>query len=157
LQILEANLTDLEAIVAIEQIAQVLPWSRQALQACFVAGYHNWLARDAAAVQGFVLTRQVLDEIEIMNLAVYPTQQRQGIASALLQQLITHCEQQAVRRIYLEVRQSNVAARQLYQKFGFVLDGIRTAYYRLPHGGMEDAWCMSKTNEIFHLCGKVIV
>lgn len=85
-------------------------------------------------VAGFLVSRQTFEgseaespEREIVNLAVANLFRRKGIASALLRHELS-------RRgtFFLEVRESNVAARALYRKFGFVEVGRRPYYYRYP-------------------------
>lgn len=85
---------------------------------------------------GFLATSTVMDEIEITNLAVAQAYQGQGIARLLLQQL-AECD----GKIFLEVRQSNVAAQKLYQQFGFETYYERQDYYQNP---TEDAILMKR-------------
>jgi ribosomal-protein-alanine N-acetyltransferase len=80
----------------------------------------------------FVVARVVADECELENIVVDSAESRQGIASALLQQLSRAARSQGAKRIFLEVRESNSAARALYEKCGFQRDGERGAYYSDP-------------------------
>ena len=97
-----------------------------------VAGYLSYdclVAEVAGEVAGFlVLRRTHPEETEILNLAVDPAERRRGIASALLRE--------ALRRhsgvFYLEVRESNAAARALYRRCGFREAGVRPKYYEHP-------------------------
>jgi ribosomal-protein-alanine N-acetyltransferase len=88
---------------------------------------------------GFLAARQVADEAEILNVAVLRDFRRKGIASALLVAALEKFRQSATARLYLELRESNLPARALYELHGFVLDGRRKSYYRDPS---EDALCM---------------
>jgi len=87
------------------------------------------------AVAGFLISRTVAGEMEILNLAVAPAFRRQGIARALLENALDGFE----GAVFLEVRQSNVAAQTLYASFGFCLAGLRRNYYDSPK---EDAVVM---------------
>jgi ribosomal-protein-alanine N-acetyltransferase len=87
-------------------------------------------------VLGFVLVRAVADEMEIMNLAVDPDSRLQGIARRLLADAIDEVRRADVKRVYLEVRESNSAARAFYSSAGFVEQGRRKNYYSHP---AEDA------------------
>ena len=91
--------------------------------------YDTWVAEAAGAVAGFVAIRQTgPDEHEILNLAVDLSFRRQGVASTLLRRTMA-----AYRgEVFLEVRESNHAARNLYQKLGFSEVGRRPEYYDHP-------------------------
>lgn len=90
---------------------------------------------------GLIAARQVADEGEILNIAVHPDFRRLGIASALLRATLNQFQHSSVARVFLELRESNLPARALYEQHGFVLSGRRKAYYRQP---TEDALCMHK-------------
>jgi ribosomal-protein-alanine N-acetyltransferase len=92
---------------------------------------------------GYVLLSQVLDEASIHSIAVAPECQRQGLGQLLLNAALAHMQAAGASRCLLEVRQSNTAARRLYERSGFELDGIRKNYYPAPTG-REDALLMSK-------------
>ena len=81
---------------------------------------------------GFVVARIVADECELENIVVSASELRQGIGSALLQELSLAARSRGAKRIFLEVRESNESARRLYTHFGFVQDARREAYYRNP-------------------------
>src|SRR5579883_2655943 len=111
---------DLDAIVAIERVAFTdPPWSRA-----------------SGGGLGDVVACVVVDEAEIANLAVAPERRRTGIGRRLLEAAVTSAVLGGARVLYLEVRESNTAARALYGARGFVLAGRRSDYYRNP---VEDA------------------
>jgi ribosomal-protein-alanine N-acetyltransferase len=76
---------------------------------------------------GFLLTRQVLDEAEILTIGV--TAPRQGIATALLREGLAALRAHGVAAVFLEVAADNAPARALYARFGFVQAGRRRRYY----------------------------
>lgn len=88
---------------------------------------------------GFLAARQAADEAEILNIAVRPDFRRRGIASALLRAALNEFRRSAVARVFLELRESNLPARALYERHGFLPSGRRKAYYHHP---TEDAVCM---------------
>jgi ribosomal-protein-alanine N-acetyltransferase len=99
------------------------------------------IAEFNAEVEGFLVARSLLvAEWEIENVVVAETARRRALGTALvgafLEQVSLHKPPDDQLVVYLEVRESNVAARQLYEKFGFHLDHRRQAYYRFPE---EDA------------------
>ena len=81
---------------------------------------------------GFVAARIVADECEIENIAVKTSELRQGIGSALLEELARIARSRGILRLILEVRESNSGARGLYETVGFQPDGERAAYYSDP-------------------------
>jgi len=88
------------------------------------------------AIAGFIVARVVDSEWEIENIVVNPNSRRQGIAMQLLKEIRGLAESENAAKIFLEVRQSNTAARALYQKCGFKNCGYRGQYYSDPS---EDA------------------
>jgi ribosomal-protein-alanine N-acetyltransferase len=96
-----------------------------------------FMARDrAGAGVGFCSFWRVLDELHINNLAVAPERRRQGVGAALLTRVLQEGARLGATRATLEVRQSNVHARRLYERFGFAVAGVRRGYYTQP---VEDA------------------
>jgi ribosomal-protein-alanine N-acetyltransferase len=94
------------------------------------------IADDGGAVRGYVVAWFVLDEGEIGNLAVVTDARRHGIGARLLDGAIAAVRTARVEALYLEVRDSNAAARALYASRGFAEVGRRREYYRRPK---EDA------------------
>ncbi len=90
------------------------------------------------AAAGFVLTRHVLDEEELLLIAVVPAARRQGVGAALIKHLFTAARQRGTARIYLEMRRGNPAVH-LYSKLGFEPIGERRNYYRMANGERLDA------------------
>jgi ribosomal-protein-alanine N-acetyltransferase len=93
---------------------------------------------EGPAPAGFVLTRYVLDEEELLLIAVIPGARRRGVGAALLEHLFTAARMRGVTRIFLEMRRGNPAI-QLYHKFGFEPIGERRNYYRMANGERVDA------------------
>ena len=76
-------------------------------------------------VCGFIVTRDLAGEVEVLNLATAPENRRQGVATTLIDSIDSE-------DIFLEVRESNVVARKLYEKLGFIVVGTRPEYYDDP-------------------------
>ena len=87
---------------------------------------------------GFALSRQVLDEEELLLIAVKPAWRKQGVATRLLEGLCRAASERGVLRLFLEMRDGN-PAQTFYQNFGFSQIGCRPAYYRNAAGGPIDA------------------
>jgi [ribosomal protein S18]-alanine N-acetyltransferase len=91
-----------------------------------------------AAPAGFILTRYVLDEMELLLIAVAPGARRRGVGAALIDHLFDAARSRGITRIYLEMRRGNPAIG-LYQRFGFEPIGERRNYYRMANGERVDA------------------
>jgi ribosomal-protein-alanine N-acetyltransferase len=87
---------------------------------------------------GFVLTRHVLDEEELLLIAVIPGVRRRGVGSALIEHLFAAARTRGTTRVFLEMRRGNPAIH-LYRKFGFEPIGERRDYYRMANGERIDA------------------
>jgi ribosomal-protein-alanine N-acetyltransferase len=129
----------IDEVLAIEELSFTNPWTRE----MYLAEFENhgvsfcYLARDnARRVVGFCSVWKVVDELHINNLAVAPADRRGGAASALLRRVLAEGASAGANRATLEVRRSNDAARNLYERFGFRVAGVRRAYYTKP---VEDA------------------
>jgi len=85
---------------------------------------------------GFLVANFAVDECELENIVVVASERRKGIARELMRALITTAHEHNATRIFLEVRESNIAARVLYRTCGFTVTGVRKSYYRNPD---EDA------------------
>ncbi len=133
-----ASSADLGGLVALERAAFSDPWTAAQLA--------NTLAQDATIgmviedgaghLAGYLFGSVVLDQAEILTLAVYPTQRRQGLGRRLLDAVLDTMVRRGIRAIWLEVRASNEGARALYAQAGFIASGVRRGYYRRP---VEDA------------------
>ncbi len=99
------------------------------------------IAEEEGDLLGYVWARFVLDEGDIGNVAVAPDFRRRGVGAALLRALLEEAARRQAAVVQLEVRESNLAARRLYEKNGFETVGKRKNYYEKP---AEDAILMSK-------------
>jgi ribosomal-protein-alanine N-acetyltransferase len=127
---------DVTAILAIEtESATAAHWSRNQYEPCF-AHRSILVAEENGNISGFLCARLVANEWEVENIVVAEAARRRGIAHDLLEELMRRANSQEATAIWLEVRESNHPARQLYEKYGFRETGKRRAYYRNPE---EDA------------------
>ena len=99
------------------------------------------LAEKAGRTAGYLLAYTAAEEAEIARIAVVKELQRQGVARALLTELESVCRTEGIRKILLDVRSGNSAARALYENAGYREDGIRQRFYEEPQ---EDAVLMSR-------------
>lgn len=142
--------------MAIEDVARVheidtlsfsMPWPERSYRFEVVENVNSscWVAEalppdGPAEVVGMIVNWIILDEVHIATLAVHPDYRRYGIAHKLLVHGLLEGYQRGGRLAYLEVRAGNLAAQALYQRFGFVVAGVRPRYYK---DNSEDALLMT--------------
>jgi ribosomal-protein-alanine N-acetyltransferase len=134
------ELSDLNAIEAIEQEAYPTPWSRSMFASELAKPTSICLgAFEGRDLVGYVINSRYVDAWHVMNVAVAPEHQRRGVATALLVRLFELTRDDERRGYTLEVRVSNEDAIGLYEKLGFESRGIRRGYYT---DNREDALIM---------------
>ena len=130
---------DIPSLCALEEECFSSPWSATAFEDFFANGCSVCLvALNESKIIGYVGMNLILGDGEITNLAVTENFRRHGVGSLLIGEL---CKTQGAGRLLLDVRLSNTAARALYEKHGFTVDGIRKNFYSKPR---EDAVLMSR-------------
>jgi [ribosomal protein S18]-alanine N-acetyltransferase len=135
---------DLDAVLAIEVQCYSHPWSRGNFIDSLAAGYLAELRIDSAGqLIGYYVAMPGVDEMHLLNLTVAPRHQRRGHARAMLDELRGRALERGDRQLWLEVRQSNEAARALYARVGFAEAGVRRDYYPAAGARREDAIVMS--------------
>lgn len=126
---------DLPAVAEIEALSFTSPWSRRMFEADLKKANY-WVAKEGDRVIGYVGLQTVLDEGHIPTLAVHPKFREKGIGKRLVGMVVEAGKEKKLARIFLEVRESNLAARKLYANFSFKEISRRKVYYRNPD---EDA------------------
>jgi ribosomal-protein-alanine N-acetyltransferase len=114
-------------------------WTRQQYDAIFSQPSPRRLAlliEEEPTVQGFLVGRALEGEWEIENIAVAGQARRRGLGTRLVGEFLDAARAQGAKSVFLEVRESNRAARSLYEKWGFLESGRRPRYYPGPE---EDA------------------
>ena len=105
-------------------------------------------AKETGKIIGYICGLLLYDEFNITNVGVTSDHQRDGFGQALLKFIISYLLKQNCLKFYLEVRESNIAAIRLYEKYGFYIIGKRKKYYNHP---VEDALMLGlsflQTNE----------
>lgn len=120
---------DVSLVAAIERAAYPFPWNATIFRDCIRVGYSCWLAEVDGAVAGYAIMSVAADEAHLLNICVAPDWQGRGIGRLLLTRVVQLARYHRVSGMFLEVRPSNVAARRLYDKAGFLEVGRRPRYY----------------------------
>lgn len=130
---------DLDAVLEIQSSApEASQWRRDeysrmiSTELAASSALFLWGGENAGQLVAFLITRQISEEVEILNLAVAPAARRRGMGSQLLRHALAAAKRDGARRAFLEVRESNQAAVAFYQRFGFSGAGRRKQYYRDP-------------------------
>ena len=138
-----ATADDVPLMRALEQQAEgAAHWAEREYDALFAPDAPPRIAlvavseSGATQLYGFVIARCAVDDWEIENVVVAREHRRLGIATKLMRELLTQAHVGGATSVLLEVRESNLAARRLYEKLGFSQQGRRSNYYREP---TEDA------------------
>jgi len=114
-------------------------WSREQYDCVFGGEAPRRVAlviEEAAGLQGFLVAKVIAAEWEIENIAIAGTARRRGLGTRLLGEFLDQVRLEDAAAVFLEVRESNVAARALYEKWAFTESGKRIRYYTQPE---EDA------------------
>ncbi len=139
---------DLTAVAEIEKDIFSQPWSRDGFYSSMVSKDTIYLVVEIAGkVCAYCGCLQALDEADITNVAVEKSSRGQGIAYAMLMELMRLGEERGINAFTLEVRKSNQAALSLYEKLGFEVAGIRKNFYDLPKEDAVIMWKYKKNEE----------
>ena len=159
LSFLPMQIADLDAVLEIESISHLHPWTRGNFSDSLAAGHWAYCIRPQLdqAIKGSYLDPSILwaycilfpavDELHLLNITVSPKLRKLGLGSRMMAAIEGVSAQQNIPRIILEVRPSNTAAVSLYQKLGYGQIGIRKNYYPADPqlGSREDALVMAKS------------
>ncbi len=149
IHIRDATDRDLPRIIEIERLAFPAPWTLAAFQRELTLPFSRIMVAlsaaddehgrdDNAKIAGFLCRWLIADECHVLNIAVHPQARRLGIGSVLMAEAISEARSKGAGLVTLEVRRSNLPARQLYRKFEFKEQRLRWDYY----GPGEDAIIM---------------
>lgn len=130
------------AVAELEKICFNDPWSEKSIASELENRLSLWLvALENGEVVGYVGSQSVLDQADMMNIAVHPDHRRKGIGRLLVERLCDELRGRDIAALLLEVRASNEPAKVMYENLGFAVVGVRPNYYRNPK---EDAFIMRK-------------
>ena len=134
-----ATSADIPAMIRLEKHAVTAAhWSAEQYDRIFTIAVPRRVALviEESGVQGFLIAQVVAPEWEIENIAIAVDARRRGMGTRLLGEFLDRARAEGAHAVFLEVRESNRAARALYEKWAFVESGRRVGYYQHPQ---EDA------------------
>ena len=130
---------DLPEVMETDRWSLPRPWSEVLWREEMESPFSLYLIlEEDGEVCGHIGLKLISDEAHVMTVAVRPEKRRRGHARTLIQAALAVPVAAGVRRVYLEVRPSNIAARTLYESIGFQTTAVRRDYY-----GDEDALLMT--------------
>lgn len=132
------TVSDLDAVMRIEEMAYQFPWTRKIFFDCMYVGYHCRVCEAEGQLLGYCIASSGAGEAHILNLCVAPHNRRNGIGRHLMEAQIQDFRHRDLNTVFLEVRESNRSAIALYDTLGFNEIGRRRAYYPAQNG-REDA------------------
>ena len=133
---------DLEAVADLTRRADPFGWTLRNFSDAHASGNTLTVLTVDGVTSGIAAVMHVLDESELLEIAVQPAMQGRGYGKALLAQAIALARRNGAVRMFLEVRESNARARKMYTSFGFEATGRRKNYYPTENG-REDAILMT--------------
>ncbi len=134
---------DIDKIFELEQLCFTSPWTREMIRRDIEENrFGTYIVAELDGnIVGYVGFWSIVDECQIVNVAVSPVLRGQRIGTFLVDTVISATKDAGIKRWTLEVRAGNEAAKALYRKLGFVDDAVRKDYYDDPK---EDAILMSR-------------
>ena len=139
----EMLVDDLDQVMEIEEELFSVPWTKEGFLTFLMKENGMFLVvEEKGRILGYCGLLMVLDEGDVTNVAVCRDRQREGIGNFLMESMIRLAEESGITMIHLEVRAGNETAIRLYERQGFVRDGLRKGYYTEP---TEDAVLMTRT------------
>lgn len=123
---------DIYGVLEIEKQCFSDPWSYEMIENGLKSSLDTWLVLFEEGAVGYCVFRTVADEGELLRIAVRPEYRGRGLSKKLMDQMVFYSRQKDVKSMFLEVRESNDRARNLYRSYGFTEEGVRKHYYLNP-------------------------
>ena len=133
---------DLEQVAELEKACFSENWSYGLLEAGIYSPYDvYYVYEQEGRILGYCNLRLLAGEGEVQRIAVWPRCRRMGLAREMMEAMVDYARENRAAAISLEVRESNLPARSLYETYGFAKEAVRKGYY---HNPSEDALIMWK-------------
>ncbi|MGE5375116.1 MAG: ribosomal protein S18-alanine N-acetyltransferase [Bacteroidota bacterium] len=131
-QIRRMTVEDIPTVVQLDHISFSLPWPERSFRFELTSNPASrcWVAEVDGQVVGMIVAWLLVDEMHIATISTHPDYRRHGIGTRLLANILLHGMDEGATSSFLEVRESNLAAQEMYRKFGYETAGRRKRYYR---------------------------
>ena len=142
MEIRRMTLDDIPAVIELDSLSFTLPWPERSFRFELTDNPASrcWVVEQDGKVLGMIVAWMLVDEAHIATIATHPEYRRHGIARKLLMYALRYMSKEGAVTSFLEVRESNSAAQEMYRKFGYEEVGRRKRYYKDTN---EDAILMT--------------
>jgi ribosomal-protein-alanine N-acetyltransferase len=132
LNVRKMTVEDIPAVVELDQKSFSLPWPERSFRFELTDNPASrcWVAEVDGKIVGMIVVWLIVDEAHVATLATHPDFRRQGIAKKLLSHALRYLIYEGAQSSFLEVRESNIAAQEMYRQFGYQESGRRRRYYK---------------------------
>jgi len=129
-EVVELGVADIKALMKLEALCFDYNWSEEQFELGLIRNAYKVLGiYDSDQLIGYIAFSLIIDEMEILNLAVHPKYRRLGLGKLLLGKAFKMCRDNGIKKSFLDVKITNVAAQNLYKSFGYHQIGVRKKYY----------------------------
>ena len=142
MEIRRMTLDDLPAVIELDKLSFTLPWPERSFRFELTENSASrcWVAEMDGKIVGMIVAWLLVDEAHVATIATHPDHRRQGIARNLLKYALRYMSKEGAVTSFLEVRENNTAAQDMYREFGYEAVGRRKRYYKDTN---EDAILMT--------------
>jgi ribosomal-protein-alanine N-acetyltransferase len=132
LNVRKMTVEDIPTVVELDQKSFSLPWPERSFRFELTDNPASrcWVAEVDGRIVGMIVVWLIVDEAHVATLATHPDFRRQGIAKKLLSHALRYLIDEGAQSSFLEVRESNIAAQEMYRQFGYQESGRRRRYYK---------------------------
>jgi len=126
------TLEDVPSVIDLDRKSFSLPWPERSFRFELTANPASrcWVAQLDEKIVGMIVVWLIIDEAHVATLATHPDFRRRGVGTKLLSHALRYMMDEGARSSFLEVRESNISAQELYRKFGYEASGRRPRYYK---------------------------